>query len=73
MINPCTFEIVKTEIFYTTIEDLNVSGIMKNRHLFKAVDFQKFYEFVKRKNKSDKNGIKITIIKNGIHQVMLSV
>ena len=30
---------------YITIEDLNVSGMMKNRHLSKTVASQKFYEF----------------------------
>ena len=30
---------------FITIEDLNVSGMVKNRHLSKAVQQQKFYEF----------------------------
>ena len=30
---------------YITIEDLNISGMMKNKHLSKAVSSQKFYEF----------------------------
>ena len=38
-------EIVKTKPSYITIEDLNVSGMMKNRHLAKAVQQQKFYQF----------------------------
>lgn len=44
-INKCISEIVKTKPSYITIEDLNVSGMMKNRHLSKAVAQQKFYEF----------------------------
>lgn len=44
-INKCVNEIVKTKPSYITIEDLNVSGMMKNRHLSKAVASQKFYEF----------------------------
>ena len=44
-INKTIAEIVKTKPSYITIEDLNVSGMMKNRHLSKAVASQKFYEF----------------------------
>ena len=44
-INKCVNEIVKTKPSYITIEDLNISGMMKNRHLSKAVASQKFYEF----------------------------
>ena len=44
-INKIIAEIVKTKPSYITIEDLNVSGMMKNRHLSKAVASQKFYEF----------------------------
>ena len=43
-INKTIAEIVKTKPSYITIEDLNVSGMMKNRHLSKAVASQKFYE-----------------------------
>ena len=44
-INKKIAEIVKTKPSYITIEDLNVKGMMKNRHLSKAVASQKFYEF----------------------------
>ena len=44
-INKTIAEIVKTKPSYITIEDLNVSGMMKNKHLSKAVASQKFYEF----------------------------
>lgn len=37
--------IVKRNPSYITIEDLNVRGMMKNRHLSKAVAAQKFYAF----------------------------
>lgn len=40
-----TSEIVKREPSFICIEDLNVKGIMKNRHLSKAVQQQGFYEF----------------------------
>ena len=44
-INKTIAEIVKTKPSYITIEELNVSGMMKNKHLSKAVASQKFYEF----------------------------
>lgn len=44
-INKCVSEIVKTKPSYITIEDLNVRGMMNNRHLSKAVANQKFQEF----------------------------
>lgn len=61
-INKTIAEIVKTKPSYITIEDLNVSGMMKNRHLSKAVASQKFYEFRSRlKTKCDYNGIELRI------------
>ena len=62
-INKTIDEIVKTKPSYITIEDLNVSGMMKNRHLSKAVASQKFYEFrTKLKVKCDDNGIELRIV-----------
>ena len=62
-INKSIAEIVKTKPSYITIEDLNVSGMMKNRHLSKAVASQKFYEFrTKLKAKCDKNGIELRVV-----------
>ena len=40
-----TSEIIKRKPSFICIEDLNVSGVMKNRHLSKAVQQQGFYEF----------------------------
>ncbi|MBR5914022.1 MAG: transposase [Selenomonadaceae bacterium] len=40
-----TREIVKTKPSRIVMENLNVSGVMKNRHLSKAIAEQKFYEF----------------------------
>ncbi len=40
-----TSEIIKREPSFICIEDLNVSGMMKNRHLSKSVQQQGFYEF----------------------------
>ena len=62
-INKCVNEIVKTKPSYITIEDLNVSGMMKNRHLSKAVASQKFYEFRRKlKSKCDENGIELRVV-----------
>ena len=62
-INKTIAEIVKTKPSHITIEDLNVSGMMKNRHLSKAVVSQKFYEFrTKLKTKCDDNGIELRIV-----------
>ena len=62
-INKIIAEIVKTKPSYITIEDLNVSGMMKNRHLSKAVASQKFYEFrSKLKAKCDENSIELRIV-----------
>lgn len=62
-INKTIAEIVKTKLSYITIEDLNVSGMMKNKHLSKAVASQKFYEFrTKLKEKCDNNGIELRIV-----------
>ena len=61
-INKIIAEIVKTKPSYITIEDLNVSGMMKNRHLSKAVASQKFGEFrIRLKAKCDDNGIELRI------------
>ena len=62
-INKTIAEIVKTKPSYITIEDLNVKGMMKNRHLSKAVASQKFYEFrVKLQAKCNENGIELRIV-----------
>ena len=62
-INKTIAEIVKTKPSYITIEDLNVSGMMKNKHLSKAVASQKFYEFrTKLKAKCDENGIELRVV-----------
>ena len=62
-INKTIAEIVKTKPSYITIEDLNISGLMKNKHLAKAVASQKFYEFrTKIKVKCDYNGIELRIV-----------
>lgn len=44
-INKCVSEIAKTKPKFVTLEDLNVRGMMKNRHLAKAVSEMNFYTF----------------------------
>ena len=53
-----TSEIVKTKPSRIVMENLNVSGMMKNRHLSKAIAEQKFYEFKRQiKYKCEQYGI----------------
>ena len=62
-INKTIAEIVKTKPSFITIEDLNVKGMMKNRHLSKAVASQKFYEFrTKLQAKCNENGIELRVV-----------
>ena len=62
-INKTIAEMVKPKPSYITIEDLNVKGMMKNRHLAKAVASQKFYEFrTKLKAKCNENGIELRVV-----------
>ncbi len=62
-INKTIAEIVKTKPSYITIENLNVSGMMKNKHLSKAVASQKFYEFrIKLQAKCNENGIELRVV-----------
>ena len=44
-VNKVISELVKTKPEFINIEDLNISGMMKNRHLSKAIAQQKLYEF----------------------------
>ena len=53
-------EIVRTKPSYITIEDLNISGMMKNRHLSKAIQEQRFYSIVTHlAQKCKENGIEL--------------
>lgn len=57
-IHQATNAIVKTKPCKVVMEDLNVNGMMKNRHLSKAVANQKLYEFIRQmKYKCEKYGI----------------
>ena len=62
-INKTVSEIVKQKPNYITIEDLNVKGMMKNRHLSKAVAQQKFFEFkTKLEYKCNLFGVELRIV-----------
>lgn len=53
-------EIIKREPNFITIEDLNVRGMMKNKHLSKAIINQRFYKFInKLKYKCYTNSIEL--------------
>ena len=57
-----TSKIVKRKPSFICMEDLNVSGMMKNKHLSKAVQQQKLYEFRKQiEYKSKWNNIQVII------------
>ena len=57
-----TSEIVKRKPSFICIEDLNVSGVMKNKHLSKAIQQQGFYEFRRQiQYKSEWNNIPIIL------------
>ena len=62
-INKIVSELVKTKPMWITIEDLNVKGMMKNRHLAKAVAQQKFFEFrTKLTAKCNELGIELRVV-----------
>lgn len=62
-VNQVVNEIVKTKPSFITIEDLNVKGMMKNRHLARAIAQQKFYTFkTKLQYKCLLNGIELRIV-----------
>ena len=62
-LNKVISELVKTKPMWITIEDLNVSGMMKNRHLSKAIAQQKFFEFrIKLLAKCNLHGIELRVV-----------
>lgn len=57
-LHQATSSIVRTKPCKIVMEDLNVTGMMKNRHLAKAISQQKFYEFKRQiEYKSERLGI----------------
>ena len=62
-LNKTIHSIVKTKPSYIVIEDLNVRGMMINRHLSKAVAQQKFFEFrSKLISKCKENNIELRVV-----------
>ena len=58
-----TSEIVNRKPMFITIEDLNVTGMMKNKHLAKAIQQQKLYEFRRQlEYKCKWNNIELRIV-----------
>jgi putative transposase len=57
-IHQATSKIVKLLPYRVVMEDLNIAGMMKNKHLSKAIAEQCFYEFIRQmKYKCEFNGI----------------
>lgn len=57
-----TSEIVNRKPKFIVLEDLNVKGMMKNRHLAKAIQEQCLYEFYRQiQYKSDWNNIEFVV------------
>ena len=57
-IHQTTASVVKLKPYRVVMEDLNISGMMKNKHLSKAIQEQKFYEFIRQmKYKCEFSGI----------------
>ena len=58
-----TSEIINRKPKFITIEDLNVKGMMKNKHLSKAIQQQKLYEFRRQlEYKCKWNNIELRIV-----------
>ncbi|MCP8417475.1 RNA-guided endonuclease InsQ/TnpB family protein [Clostridioides difficile] len=62
-INKTVFQVIEQKPGYITIEDLNVTGMMKNKHLSKAISSQKFFEFrTKLTAKCKQNNIELRVV-----------
>ena len=62
-INKTISSLIEQKPSYITIEDLNVSGMMKNKHLSKAIASQKFFEFkTKLTAKCKQNNIELRVV-----------
>lgn len=62
-INKTISSIIKQKPSYITIEDLNIKGMMKNKHLSKAVASQKFFKFrTKLTTKCKQNNIELRVV-----------
>ncbi|MEE5992502.1 MAG: transposase [Oscillospiraceae bacterium] len=62
-LNKVISELVKTKPMWITLENLNIRGMMKNRHLSKAIAQQKFFEFrTKLTAKCKECGIELRLV-----------
>ncbi len=62
-INKTVSQVIEQKPSYITIEDLNVSGMMKNKHLSKAISSQRFFEFrTKLTAKCKQNNIELRVV-----------
>lgn len=61
-LNQTTTEIVNRKPRFIVIEDLNVKGMMKNKHLSKAVQQQNFYKFrTQLQYKCEERGVQLIV------------
>lgn len=61
-VHQATSKLVKAKPEYIVLEDLNVSGMMKNKHLSKAIAEQKLHEFKRQiEYKCDWYGVKLIL------------
>ncbi|MCL2015833.1 MAG: transposase [Defluviitaleaceae bacterium] len=61
-LHQATAEIVKTKPFRIVMENLNIKGMLKNKHLAKAISEQKLYEFRRQiQYKCQLNGIEFVL------------
>ena len=57
-----TTEIIKRKPSFIVVEDLNVTGMMKNKHLSKAIGQQRFHEFTRQlQYKAEWNNIEFIV------------
>jgi len=61
-VHQATAKLVKAKPAFIAIEDLNINGMMKNKHLARAVQEQKLYKFKRQLSyKCDWNGIPLVL------------
>ena len=61
--NKIIANVVRTKPHWVSLEDLNVKGMMKNRHLAKAISYQGFYSFrTKLITKCQRVGIPVHLV-----------
>jgi len=61
-IHQSTNKIIKMKPYRVVMEDLNIKGMMKNKHLSKAIQEQKLYEFIRQmRYKCKFNGIEFIL------------